>query len=89
MRLCVDYQELNKVTIKNRYLLPRIDDLFNQLQGYCVFSKIDLRLGYHELKVKPEEVSKSAFSTRYGHFEFLVIPFGLTNDPEAFIDLMN
>ena len=78
MRLCVDYQELNKVTIKNSYPFPRIDNLFDQLQGSCVFSKIDLRSGYHQLKVKPEDVSKSAFRTRYGHFEFLVMPFGLT-----------
>ena len=79
MRLCINYRELNKVTIKNRYPLPRIDDLFDQLQGSCVFSKIDLRSGYHQLKVKPKDVSKSAFRTRYGHFEFLVMPFELTN----------
>jgi len=80
---------LNKATIKNRYPLPRIDDLFVQLQESCVFSKIDLKSGYHQLKVKPEDVSKSAFRTRYGHFEFLVIPFGLTNAPAIFMDLMN
>jgi len=89
MRLCVDYRELNKVTIKNWYPLPRIDDLFDQLQGSCVFSKIDFRSGYHQLKVKSEDVSKSAFRTRYRHFEFLVMPFELTNAPTAFMDLMN
>ena len=78
MRLCIDHRELSKVTIKNQYPLPRIDDLFDELQGSYVFSKLDLRSGYHQLKVKPEDVSKSAFRTRYGHFKFLVLPFGLT-----------
>ncbi|GJT72995.1 putative reverse transcriptase domain-containing protein, partial [Tanacetum coccineum] len=88
-RICIDYQELNKLTVKNRYLLPRIDDLFDQLQGSSVYSKIDLRSGYHELRVRNEDIPKTAFRTKYGHYEFQVMPFGLTNAPTVFMDLMN
>ena len=89
LRLCVDYRQLNKMTVKNKYSLPRIDDLFEQVKGASVFSKIDLRSGYHQVRIKDVYVHKMVFRTRYGHYEFLVIPFGLANAPTAFMDLMN
>ncbi|GJY81761.1 reverse transcriptase domain-containing protein [Tanacetum coccineum] len=88
-RMCIDYRELNKLTVKNRYPLPRIDDLFDQLQGSSVYSKIDLRTSYHQLRVRDEDIPKTAFKSRYIHYEFQVIPFSLTNAPAVFMDLMN
>ena len=89
LRLCIDYQQINKVIVKNKYLLSRIKDLFDQLKGASVFSNIDLRSGYYQLHVKDVDVPKTAFRTLYDHYEFLVMPFGLTNAPATFMDLMN
>jgi hypothetical protein len=88
-RMCGDYRNLNNVTIKNKYPLPRIQDLFDQVRGAGVLSKIDLRSGYHQIKIKKEDVPKIAFVSRYGHHEYLVVPFGLTNAPAIFMNLMN
>ena len=87
--MCIDYRQINKVIVKNKYPLLRIEDLFDQLKRASVFSKVGLRSGYYQLRVKDVDVSKTAFRTRYGHYEFLVMPFGLTNAPTTFMDLMN
>ena len=89
LRLCIDYRGLNIVTIKNKYSLSHIDELFDQLQGVVVFSKLDLWQRYYQLRIRKENVPKTAFNTRYGHLEFVVMPFGLTNVPTAFMDIMH
>jgi hypothetical protein len=87
--LCIDLRKLNKVTVNNQYPLSRIDDLFNQLKDVKIFSKIDLRSRYHQVRIKDEDISKTSFRTRYGHYEFTVVSFGLSNTPVVFIFLMN
>ena len=81
LRLCIDFRQLNKVTVKNKYPLPRIDDLFDQLKGSKIFLKIYIRSGYHQVRIKDEDISKTTFRTRYGHYEFIVVQFGLSNAP--------
>ena len=89
LRLCIDFRQLNKVIVKNKYPLPRIDGLFDQLKDARIFTKIDLRSGYHQLIIKEEDIIKTTFKTRYGHYEFTVVPFGLSNAPTVFMFLMN
>ena len=89
LRMCIDYKELNKLTIKNKYPLPKIDNLFDHLKGKTMFSKIDLRTGYHQLKIRDSDIPKTAFTTRYRLFEYTMMSFGLTNAPAYFVNLMN
>jgi hypothetical protein len=89
MRMCIDYRNLNAVTVKNKYPLPRIDDLLDQLKDAKFFSKIDLRSGYHQMKIRPNDIPKTTFITRYGQYEFTVVSFGLTNAPTYFMNMMN
>jgi len=88
-RMCIDYHQLNKLTVNNKYQLPQIDDMFDQVRGESIFSKIDLSTGYHQLRIKDEYVHKTSFRTRYGHYEFILLPFGLTNSPKTFMGLIN
>jgi hypothetical protein len=89
LRLCIDYRKIDKITIKPKYMLPRIDDLFDQLRGATIFYKINLRSRYHQVQIKDEEINKTFFRTRYGHYKFVVVPFGLTNAPTSFMCLRN